>query len=443
VKDKYWLRSGTFTLLQKLAVTGFAFGSFYFLVRMLSKAEFGTWALFMAVTTFLEVTRNGLIQNALIKFLLAGKKEEHGELIAASFAISGILTAACIIINIAFANYLSILWNAPELTVMFHWYIIVYIVSGALMQFQFIEQANFKFNGIFYSSFIRYGTLFFFVLVGFILGNEVDLLTLVYVQIGAVTLSTIVSYLYVRPFLRHTFTLKRSRIRDLFNYGKYVFGTSLSSMIFNTIDQMMLGAMVSTAAAGAYNIAVRITNMVEIPTASVSAIVYPQSAKRIETEGTAAVKHLYEKSVGVILSILLPGLLFTLFFSELIVDIIAGERYEETIPILRITILYCFFIPYSRQFGTILDSIGKPKVNFAMVMFSATLNIITNYILISRYGLGGAAYGTLFSNIVGFAISQYILKRELNVSFINTLKHAWLFYFELYSKYLRPKAEHG
>jgi O-antigen/teichoic acid export membrane protein len=426
-----------------MAVTLFGFGSFYILVRMLTKAEFGAWSLFMAVTTFLEVTRNGLIQNALIKFLSSTKEEEHGELISASFAISGILTLACIVINVGFANYLAVLWDTPELTNMFNLYIVVYIISGVLMQFQFVEQANFRFNGIFYSSFIRYGALFFFVLSAYLLGSDIDLIMLVYVQIAAVVLSVFVSYYYVRPFLKHQFVLRKNRVKDLFNYGKYVFGTSVSSVLFNTIDQMMLGAMVSTAAAGAFNIAIRITNMVEIPTSSVSAIVFPQSAKRIATEGKEAVKYLYEKSVGVILSILFPGLLFAFFFSDLIVDIIAGEKYAETIPILRITIIYCFFIPYGRQFGTILDSIGKPKITFAVVFFSAALNIILNYVLIDRYGLSGAAYGTLFANVVGFAISQYILKRELNISFINTLKHAWSFYFELYARYLKPKAGHG
>lgn len=439
MKDKYWLRSGTFTLLQKMSITLFGFGSFYILVRMLTKADFGAWSLFMAVTTFLETTRNGLIQNALIRFLSASKEEEHGELVVASFTISGFLTLACIIINVAFAQYLSVLWNTPELTSMFHLYIVVYIVSGVLMQFQFIEQANFRFNGIFYSSFIRYGALFFFVLGMYFYGAEIDMIMLVWVQIAAVIVSTIMSYFYVRPFLKHAIILKWNRVKDLFNYGKYVFGTSVSSVLFNTIDQMMLGAMVSTAAAGAFNIAVRITNMVEIPTQSVSSIVFPQSAKRIQTDGKAAVKHLYEKSVGVILSILFPGLLFAFFFSDLIVDIIAGERYEETIPLLRITIIYCLFIPYGRQFGTILDSIGKPKITFRVVLFSAILNIILNYALISQYGINGAAYGTLLANFVGFLVSQYILRRELDISFINTLKHAWNFYFELWGRYVKPR----
>lgn len=438
MKDKYWIKSGTYTLLQKLTVVFFGFGSFYILVRILTKDEFGAWSLFMAVTTFLEVTRNGLIQNALIKFLSFNDKEEHSKIISASFAISGGLTIICIIINLGFADLLSKLWDSPQLTSMFYLYTVVFVISGILTQFQFVEQANFKFSGIFFSSFIRQGALFGYILICYLFHFSLALMELVYVQIAAVTVSTFIAYHFAKPFLTSSYTFRWVWIKKLFNFGKYVFGTSVSSVIFNTIDQMMLGAMVSTAAAGAYNIAIRITNLVEIPTSSVSAIVFPQSAKRMDTEGKPAIKYLYEKSVGVILAILLPGLLFALLFSDLIVELVAGEKYAETVPILRITIIYCFFIPYGRQFGTILDSIGKPKLTFRIVLLSALINIAANFILIRQYGIIGAAYGTLFSNVIGFLIGQFILKRELDVRFFNTLIYARSFYYEFFVKYLRP-----
>ena len=437
MKNKYWLKSGAFAFAQQLLVVLLGFSIFYVLVRILSKDEFGAWSLFIAVTSFLEAARNGLVQNALVKFI-ASHKEEQKDIISASFIISGALTVICILLNLAFARYLSELWKTPQLLPMFYWYNIIFVFSGIITQFQCIQQANFRFDGLFVTSLSRQLILFVYVLLASLTGHQVTLLSLIFVQIISAFAGAIIAYIFTRPYLEFSLSFNRIWVKRLFDYGKYVLGTALSSIIFNSIDQWMLGAYKSTAAAGTYNIAIRITNLVEIPTTSVSNIVFPQSARRSEAEGLEAVKYLYEKSVGVILAILLPGLLIAFLFSGLIVELIAGDKYAETIPLLRLTLFYCLFIPYGRQFGTILDSIGKTSLTFRIVVLSAVLNIGSNYLFITEFGVMGAAYGTLFANAVGFVIAQIILKKQLNVRFVNTLIYARDFYAEAFFKYIKP-----
>lgn len=437
LKDHYWLKSGFINIAQNFSGVFFGFASFYFLVRILSKHEFGAWTLFMATITILEIIRSGLIQNALIKFISSTDESEHHKIISASFTISGILTGLCIIINLIFASYLAHLWKTPELKMMFYLYNISFLFSGILTQFNCIEQANLKFIGIFTTNFIRQSFFFLYVLTCFLFNIKTSLTYLLYVQILTIVVSTMVGFYFVRPFLRIKFRIYGDWIKKLFNYGKYAFGTSLSSILSGTIDQMMLGIILSPAAAGAFNIAIRITNLIDIPTSAVAAIVFPQSAKRMETEGKDAVTYLYEKSVGTIIAILIPGLIFIYFFSDFVVHFIAGGKYDDTIPLLKVTLLYCLFIPYGRQFGTILDSIGKTKLTFSIVIVTASINLILNYIFIIRIGVIGAAYATLISNIIGFIIGQYILKKELNVNVLHTFIYAYRFYPEMYNKYIK------
>ncbi len=432
----YWLKSGVLTLLQRMSTVLFGFGTFYVLVRSLDKSDFGAWSLFITVTTLFETIRSGLVQNSMVKFLANADDAEKSGIISASFTISGLLTLLSIIINLLFAKYLSVLWNTPQLEGMFHLYSIVYAISWILSQFQFIEQAHFRFQGLFLSTSIRYGSLFVFVLAASIFEREITLKGLVYVQMVAVLLATLVSYAHVRNLLPSSVSFSRSWVEKIFHFGKYVFGTSVSSVIFNSINQAMLGGMISTAATASYNIAVRITNLVEIPTSSVAAIVFPQSAKRIETHGKEAVRQLYEKSVAAILAILLPGFLIMLIFSGPVVTFVAGERYSESIPILNVTLLNCLLIPFGRQFGTILDSIGKPKTTFKNVMLSAAINIVLNYFFIKEMGVMGAAYATFLAGLIGFVIAQTILKRELNVSLLKVAQYVGSFYGTLFRRYI-------
>jgi lipopolysaccharide exporter len=435
-KDKYWLKSGMLNVVQNFSGVFFGFASFYFLVRLLTKHDFGVWTLFMSVTTILETIRSGLIQNALIKFISSSEKTEHTKIISASVALSGGITSFCIFLCLVFGQLLALLWDSTELTKMFNIYCILFLLTGILTQFNSIEQANLKFSGIVITNFVRQFTFFSYVFICFLTKFDISLSQLIWIQILSVLLSVIISYFYVKPFLTYQFKFYKEWVKKLFNYGKYAFGTSVSSILSGTIDQMMLGGLLSPAASGAFNIAIRITNLVDIPTNAVATVVFPQSAKRMETDGPEAIRYLYEKSVGTILAILIPGLIVLYFLAGPIVHLIAGEKFNDSIPLLKVTLLYCLFIPYGRQFGTILDSIGKTKITFYVVLFTATLNLTLNYFFIVRFGVIGAAYATLISNLIGFTIAQSILRKQLQVNVLHTFIYAYRFYPEVYAKYL-------
>lgn len=437
-KDHYWIKSGFINLLQNLSGVFFGFGSFYFLVRVLTKYDFGVWTLFMSTITILEAVRSGLIQNALVKYISSSEKEEHPNIISASFTITAMITIFCIILTFIFGHYLSVLWKSPELELLLYLYTIIYLFSGVQAQFNCIEQANLRFDGIFVTNLIRQGLFFGYVCFSFFFVNKITLIHLLWVQIVSVFISTIVSYQYVKRDLKIAFNYNKEWISKLFSYGKYAFGTSISSLLSGTIDQMMLGALLSPAASGAFNIAVRITNLIDIPGNAIATIVFPQSSKRVENEGNDAIKYLYEKSVGTTLALVLPGVIFLFLFSNIVIHFIAGEKYDDAIPLLRVTLLYCLLIPYGRQFGTILDSVGRTRTTFLVVLTTATLNLTLNYFFIQSLGVIGAAYATLCSNVVGFIIAQTILKRIVNVSVWNTFIYAFRFYPEFFAKYIQP-----
>lgn len=433
--DTYWLKSGLLNIVQNFSGVFFGFASFYFLVRLLSKHDFGVWTLFMSVATVLETIRSGLIQNALIKFISSAEQTEHPKIISASFTISALVTAICIGFCLLFGHTLANLWDSSELTWMFSVYSLLFLLTGVLTQFNSIEQANLKFSGVVLTNFIRQISFFGYVFICFVTDYQTSLTQLIYVQIISIVVCVFVSYFFVKTLFTLPFRIYKTYIKKLFDYGKYAFGTSVSSILSGTIDQMMLGALLSPAASGSFNIAIRITNLVDIPTNAVATVVFPQSAKRMETDGPDAIRYLYEKSVGTILAILIPGLFLLYFLSGYVVHFIAGEKFSDSIPLLQVTLFYCLFIPYGRQFGTILDSIGKTKVTFIVVFFTATLNLILNYFFIIEYGVMGAAYATLISNCVGFIIAQTILRKQLQVNIFHTFIYAYRFYPEFYHKY--------
>lgn len=428
----YWIRSAFYTLVEKFSVILLGFGSIYILLRVFSKEEFGIWALFITVTSLLEVARNGLIQNALIKFLAAATKEEYPKILTASTHSNFLLTLISMGVLVILANWLSIVWESPNLKIMFYIYTVTTFALIPFSQFNFIEQANLSFKGIFWSMFTRQGLLFLYILFYYVANFPISLQSLVIVQCISAFAGSLVAYIFTKPYLQFSKNIDWDWVKKLFHYGKFVFGTNISAMLYKSIDKIMLGALVSTAAVAVYDLAIRINNLLNIPIAAMATIVFPQTAKKIATEGKQAVKHLYEKSVGAILALLIPAIIFILLFPSFIIVIIASDKYLDTVPILRVTALYSLMIPFARQFGTVLDSIGKPKVNFLFVIFGTALNTIFNYIFIMQWGVIGAAYGTLTALVITFIFNQIILYKELDIRTMRVFYHIFTFYMQLF-----------
>lgn len=442
LKDNYWLKSGLINLFQNGLSVFLGLGSFWMLIRILDTEQYGAWVLFMTTITLLELTRNGLVQNAMVKHLAAAADEnEKGSILMASITINVCISIAVVLILLFIGPVLSKIWDAPHLTLLFHLYIFVFAFSGFQTLLNGIEQANFSFRGVFISNISRQFIFFSFVAYCYIYDISPSLEKLLYLQMASVVVCASLAWIATRRYFKLTKKIDKEWIVKLINYGKYSFGTSISSSLSSSLDQMMLGGMLSKSVAATYNIAIKITNLVDIPTNAMAAIVFPQGAKRMEEEGTQAIKYLYEKSVGTILAILVPFLVFIYFFAEPAIHILADSKYNDSVPLLRVTLFFSLFIPYGRQVGTMFDAVGKTKLNFGLVVLTATINIILNFLFIREWGAMGAAYATLIASFIGFAISQSVLRKHFKVNWLRTWIYAWYFYPELYRKFFKKNSQ--
>ena len=211
-------------------------------------------------------------------------------------------------------------------------------------------------------------------------------------------------------------------------FATFVLGTNLATMFYKNIDKMMLGKLIGPAAFAVYDAAGKITQMVEVPSFSIAAVVFPQSAKRMATDGPAGVKWLYERSVGAILALIFPAVVATIVFAEPIICLFAGENYIESAGILRLTALFGLFMPFAVQFGTVLDSTGRPATNFWYTLFTAVLNLVLAFTFVSKFGLVGAALATMTGYFISFLLMQRLLRREFGIEWWAAFRQAGEFY---------------
>ena len=220
---------------------------------------------------------------------------------------------------------------------------------------------------------------------------------------------------FTKRYLVVSFKLDGKWFKKLADYGKYTFGTNISSMVVRNMDSWMLGALLSPTAVALYNPAIRIANLFEIPGTALASVVFPQAVKRIDEEGETAARKIYEKSSVFIFASILPFVCFVLIFAEELIMIIAGKEYIESASIVRVTILYGLVIPFNKQFGVVLDAMGKAKLNMLYVMRNAVINFVLNFFFIQKFGVVGAAYATLSTFVISSILNQVYMYNHMGV----------------------------
>ena len=433
INGSYWLKSGSYTFLNKIFITLFGFINFYILIRVLSKEDFGAWVLFISVATLVELIKHGFVRNPLIRYLAMSERKESSIIQTASMALNIGVGLLEVLVLLLCSVYLSEFWDSPQLKSLF----LIYTVTTSLLvpinHFEVVQQARLQFKGTFVANFARHFGLFLFIVVVFFLGYEIQLEWVAYAQMASIFISGIISYLFARPYLRFSRRLDWDWLRELRSYGFFTFGTNVSSMINKSIDSWMLGKLISPAAVTILNPALRIANLVEVPTETLTSIMFPKLSERIAKEGPQSARYLYERAVGTITAFMIPIVIFFIVLADPIVQFIAGPGFEETVPILQITMLYGLLIPFNRFLGITLDAVGKAKTNFYFVLRNAVINIVSNYFFITHFGIIGAAYGTLTTYILVTIINQIYLNSFLNVRLSNIFRHLFDSYARVFS----------
>ena len=139
---------------------------------------------------------------------------------------------------------------------------------------------------------------------------------------------------------------------------------------------------------------------------------------------------MYEKTVGASLVFSIPALLILLLFPGVILRFLAGPQFIIATDVLRITAVFGFILPFIKQFGTIMDATGTPKLNFLVMLAAFCINIISNLICVYFWGWIGAALGTLFTYCIIFIITQIIMNKKFGVDIKKILCNAFEFYNE-------------
>ena len=181
---------------------------------------------------------------------------------------------------------------------------------------------------------------------------------------------------------------------DYYNFALPVMLKSFGSIITRRVDILMVGWLLTGQIVGIYRISILISGMIALPLLAFNQLL-PPIVSRLNAEGkTETLESLYQTITRWGVTISLPIVLVGAIYSEELLSIF-GESYSIGSTILILFVIAQFANVAVGAAGYMLLMTDHQYVNLANEMLLGLINIGLNYILISQFGIVGAAVATV------------------------------------------------
>lgn len=425
LKSSFWLNAVFYTLMQRFSLFFFGAVSYMLVVRAFGedKRMMAVWALYLTILTLFETVKQGMLRNPTIKFLaMTEYADKRKEVQSSALALNIAFSLLTIILIIFLSDFLSAFLKSPSLTPLLWWSIAMVLLFIPFNHYEVLLQAQYQFKKIFVAYLVRQGIFFGgTALMYFVYRDQFTLLNLVWLQISALVAGTIILFFATSPYRLRGYHHDVKIMKQMFQFGKYIFGTNLFANIARNVDQFITANTLSPIEGpkyvSYYNVSGRINNMIDVPTLATADVLFPKNVQTLETDGLGKVKYYFERMIGTIMAIVVPISLFILIFPKFVILIIAGRQYYQTeaVVILQIAIVANLIRPLGYHYGSTLDALGKPRVNFYSSVVLMTVSVVVTYLGLRYFGGMGAAYGLVVYNIISLVVMIAILKKYIHL----------------------------
>lgn len=387
------------------------FCSGIFIVRVLTKEEFGIFTYAQNLLAFFLLI-NGLgISNGFLQYGSRNSDNEDLKNSIAKYSLNyGIKINFLISILIVFYSIFG-KFKVKEARLIFGLMLFFPIIVLIIEMTQIYLRINLRNKEMAKVSNLNT----FFNLIGMLLGSYVyGIIGLVIGKYIGNLISLFNCWKYLKNILSKTIlNISQELKKEIIKFSIVaVFNNGISQLLY-IMDILLIGIIIADKnIIASYKTATLIPFALSFIPLSVMTYLYPYIAKNIENKIILRkyLKQLliYLSGINLIISIVL------ILFSQLIITIIFGKNYLDSQNIFIILSIGYFIAGTFRiPFGNMLAAMGKLKYNFYTTLFSGILNIILDIIFIKKYGSIGAAIATVSIFIFSSVLGGYFIKRNL------------------------------
>lgn len=177
-------------------------------------------------------------------------------------------------------------------------------------------------------------------------------------------------------------------MEDMFRYAGALMIVNGAFTLFNAIDVMLIGAILSSAAVGTFSAPLRLATLLQYPGLALGNSISPRVAG--PAPDFAAVQR------GLRLSIVIGAALVApiLAWAEPIVRLLLGPGYSDSAGVLRAMTPYLFLQGIGILLALSVNYLGEARRRVPLAIAAVVVNAVIDLLLLKRLGVVGAAIGT-------------------------------------------------
>lgn len=410
------------TIIVFVLMLGAAFFAYLFrlfLAKKLSLAEFG---LFFSLTAFFSLIFSfkdlGILQSVsyyIPRFISKNDKSRIKGIIIQIFKIEFIIGILIMLGIIIFADIIIPYFHSTN-NIIIILFVIAFFINSIELNFQIFSNA-FQ-NQILYSgqNFVKSIIIFGLCVIGFKFYTGIYVPLFVYF-ISYVLIFIIFGFIFFKKTFPQFFGVKAKYLKfnELFLFGLPSTVAMLGFMMISYTDTLVLTYFNSLEDVGLYNAAIPIVGLMLYVPYAVSAVILPLTSELISKKKIDSVRFAVKNITNYTLIVLIPIAGILLFYPEITLNILFGEKFISAGSALSILAIGAIFYGIGIINLNFLLGIKGPINNAYIFISSAILNFIISIIIVPRYGIYGAALSTSLTYILIFMISTIYLYKELKL----------------------------
>lgn len=182
----------------------------------------------------------------------------------------------------------------------------------------------------------------------------------------------------------------------------------VTSFTYARADSFLVGSMLGSVALGNYGAAYRYLEGVSMLPTAIGQVLFPLSAKNRKIDWSFLTPLVF---ISTLIGIGVGVLLY--FFASLLTVGILGDSYHiaESVLVVFSIVSVLFFV--NAPLATVIQSSTKFAEFLPFGIANTIWNVIANLILISTFGVMGAAYAMLLSELTGLGINLFFIRKVL------------------------------
>lgn len=208
----------------------------------------------------------------------------------------------------------------------------------------------------------------------------------------------------------------RKEMRQHIWFGARAFLSGAILELNTRVDVLFVGAIVSTAAAGVYSMALLVAEGVAQLLTVVRNSVNPVLTRSIEQRDFAGLLT-FSRRIGaaVTVGMLVLSVIAVAAYPYFVRFVLADPRYDTGWLALSVLMAGLTLTAAAQAFGMVLTQAGRPALHTGAVAVVLAANALGNWLLVPSMGMLGAALATSLSYLVGAVLIWVMARRVLGL----------------------------